>query len=209
MFKRRNPKTYMRLAADLIYPRGGWSRAVSYILHRLRRLPDPPHRIARGVAVGVFVCFTPFFGMHFVLAAILSRLLQGNLFAALLATFFGNPITFPFIAAGSLELGTFLLGMDGHVPLQGLVGAFRHAFVQLLDNVLALFTGARAHWDQLWVFFRGLFLPYLVGGLIPGVVSGMIGYYLTVPAVSAYQKARIKRLKARYKKRRSVGLSKG
>jgi hypothetical protein len=31
----------------------------SYVMHRLRRLPDPPHKIARGIAAGVFVSFTP------------------------------------------------------------------------------------------------------------------------------------------------------
>ena len=66
VFKRRNPRTWLRTVAEVFYPRGGWRRAVSYVIHRLRRLPDPPHKIARGVAAGVFVCFTPFFGFHFV-----------------------------------------------------------------------------------------------------------------------------------------------
>ena len=75
MFKRRTPKSYLRMLADWVYPKGGWGRAISYVLHRLRRLPDPPHRIARGVAAGVFVCYTPFFGLHFFLAAFLAAAL--------------------------------------------------------------------------------------------------------------------------------------
>ena len=99
MFKRRETRSWLRAIAEFFYPRGGWRRAASYVGHRLRRLPDPPHRIARGIAAGVFVCFTPFFGLHFFMAAILAFLMQGNIVAALLATFFGNPLTFPFIAA--------------------------------------------------------------------------------------------------------------
>ena len=110
MFKRRDPKTWLRTFVEFIYPRGGWKRAASYVGHRLRRLPDPPHRIARGIAAGVFVCFTPYFGFHFFLAAGLAWVMQGNVVAALLATFFGNPLTFPIIAAISLELGQWMLG---------------------------------------------------------------------------------------------------
>ena len=96
VFKRRTPRTWLQVIAEGFWPRGGWNRAVYYVVHRLRRLPDPPHRIARGIAAGVFVCFTPFFGFHFFLATLLAIIMQGNIFAALMATFVGNPLTFPF-----------------------------------------------------------------------------------------------------------------
>jgi uncharacterized protein (DUF2062 family) len=209
VFKRRNPKTYLRMIADIVYPKGGWSRAVSYVLHRLRRLPDPPHRIARGVAAGVFVCFTPLYGLHFVLATMLALAMQGNIIAALLATFFGNPITFPIIAAVSMELGSWMLGQHHMIALSEVFEAFRDASVQLWANFTAIFTPETAHWDKLAIFFDNVFWPYFVGGLIPGVVTGVSAYMLARPAVSAYQKARIKRLKARYQKRRATSLSKG
>ena len=207
MFKRRDPKTYLRLFADIFYPRGGWTRAVSYVLHRLRRLPDPPHRIARGVAAGVFVCFTPFFGLHFLFAAAIAWAMQGNILASLLATFFGNPVTFPIIAAISLELGTWMLGIEQVVALGRLFESFSHASTQLWHNFLAIFTAREAHWDQLAQFYDHVFWPYFVGGLIPGIIMALVAYSLTHPAVSAYQKARIKRLKARYQKKRKTGLS--
>ena len=31
----------------MIYPRGGFVRATRYVIHRMSRLPDEPHRIAR------------------------------------------------------------------------------------------------------------------------------------------------------------------
>ena len=209
MFKRRNPKTYLRMIADVIYPRGGWSRAISYVFHRLRRLPDPPHRIARGIAAGVFVCFTPFFGLHFFLAALIAWAMQGNIVAALLATFFGNPITFPIIAALALELGHLMLGMPHLVPLSDVFHAFSDASVQLWANFTAIFNDEVAHWDRLRHFFWTVFWPYFVGGLVPGVIAGVVAYVMTRPAVAAYQKARIKRLKNKYQKRRAAELSKG
>jgi len=209
VFKRRNPKTYLRHVADVFYPQGGWSRAVYYVMHRLRRLPDPPHRIARGVAAGVFVCFTPLFGMHFVAAWLLALVMQGNIWAALLATFFGNPFTFPVIAAVSLETGQWLLGMEHGVHVAGLFGAFQQASFEIWANLRAIFTPETMHWDRLGVFYAHVFKPYLVGGIIPGIITAVAAYLVTRPAVSTYQKARIKRLKARYQKRRRVSVTKG
>lgn len=204
VFKRRDPRTWPQVIVRWLYPRGGWSRAVSYVMHRLRRLPDPPHKIARGVAAGIFVCFTPFFGFHFILAAVLSFIMQGNILAALLATFFGNPLTFPIIATVSLELGSWMLGTPGGVQFPEVVQAFSSATLELSRNFSALFTDEVVNWHSMAGFFRQVFWPYMVGGLIPGTVAGVIGYGLTLPAVSAYQKRRVKKLQSRFEKHRAA-----
>lgn len=201
MFKRRTPKSYYQLVAESFYPRGGWGRATQYVMHRLRRLPDPAHKISRGIAAGVFTSFTPFFGFHFMIAATISWALRGNILAALLATFVGNPVTFPIIAAISMEIGSFLLGTPP-VPLNRVGQAFSQAFQQLWHNFTAIFTGDVTSWDRLGQFFDVIFLPYLVGGIIPGVVAALAAYYLSYPIIVTYQKARDRRKQARSEKRR-------
>ncbi len=192
----------MQATAHFFYPKGGWRRAVEYVLHRLRRLPDQPHKIARGVAAGVFVCFTPYFGFHFIMAAVLAFAMQGNILASLLATFFGNPLTFPIIAALSLELGYWMLGIGEGVPLPEVFAEFAHASSQLWRNAVAMFGPETAQWDRLESFFWLVAWPYTVGGIVPGVVAAIAAYGLTLPAVEAYQKRRVKKLKERYEKRR-------
>jgi uncharacterized protein (DUF2062 family) len=204
VFKRRTKRTWTQVVAETFWPRGGWSRAASYIWHRLRRLPDPPHRIARGVAAGVFVSFTPFYGFHFVLAALLTLVLRGNVLASVLATFVGNPVTFPLIATVSVELGSWMLGLPGDMPLSRIVGAFSSATLQLWANVTAIFTPAETHWDRLGALFSSVFLPYLVGGIVPGLVCASVCYMLTHRVISAYQKGRIARLRKRVEKRRAA-----
>lgn len=194
VFKRREKRSIWQVVSEAVYPRGGWGRAISYISHRLRRLPDPPARIARGIAAGVFVTFTPFFGFHFFIAAAAAFLLRANLLAALLATFIGNPLTFPFIAALCLKSGEFLLGYESHVPLHKVLKTFSRAFSELWHNLKILFTGGEPHWDRLEVFFEAIFLPYLLGGLVPGVILGSAAYFLTKPIIAAYQKQRAHRL---------------
>jgi len=93
VFKRRDSRSILRVVAEAFWPRGGWLRAFHYVKHRMRRLPGSPEQIARGVFAGAFTVFTPFFGMHFVVAAILAKSMRGSILAALLATFIGNPLT--------------------------------------------------------------------------------------------------------------------
>lgn len=201
VFKRRTPRTYLQAVVQALYPRGGWSRAVQYLIHRVRRLPDPAHKISRGIAVGVFTCFTPFFGMHFFVAAWLAWVIRGNVMAALMATFFGNPLTFPLIAAVSMELGAFMLGRPP-IPLQYVVPAFSDAAVELWRNFMAIFTTTPTAWGSLSGFWYEFFLPYLIGGIIPGILMGMAGYLLSNPLLNAYQKARVARLKKKFAKKR-------
>lgn len=191
----------MQLIAEAFWPRGGWTRAFHYVKHRVRRLPDRPDRIARGVGAGVFVSFTPLFGMHFVSAALAAKAVRGNILASLLGTFFGNPITFPIIAFSSMKLGHLLLGTrfdeSEHATL---FGKFVGAGQDLKHNFVAIFTEATTRWDNLYNFFNEIFLPYLVGGLVPGILAGVLSYYLSEPVIAAYQKHRRKRLKARFDK---------
>lgn len=200
MFK-RNPRTWPRAVIEFFYPRGGWYRAALYSIHRIRRLPDPAHRISRGIAAGVFVCFTPFFGMHFASAALIAWLIRGNILAALLATFVGNPLTFPIIAEVSLELGSRFLGMPNDMHLPQVVEAVGSAMWDVWNNFLAVFTPRHAEWGGIRRLFSHVFLPYTVGGLLPGIGAALVAYGLANPVLLAYQKARVKRLKKRYEKR--------
>ena len=202
MFKRRTPKSYTRSFAEFFYPPGGWGRASRYVVYRLRRLPDPPYRIARGIFAGVAVTFTPFYGFHFIMSALLALAVRGNVLAALLATFFGNPLTLVPIGVISLKTGHFLLGTEFDPTVdRSLVGKFTDAWKELFSNLWASFTGGPTDWQGLQVFYSEVFLPFTVGGIIPGLIAGMIAYYLSVPIITAYQKRRFARLRANAEKR--------
>lgn len=185
------------MASEMIYPRGGWRRAGTYVLYRLRRLPDQPHRIGRGVAVGVLVSFIPIFGLHFLTAAACAWLIGGNILAALLATFVGNPITFPFIAMASVSLGRHLLGLTGDLSPELIILEFTRASSELWHNIRAIFGPERARWGHLSEFFWQIYWPYVVGGAILGLVFAILAHYLTVPVIRAYHRRRAKKMAAR------------
>ncbi len=189
---------------EFFYPRGGWGRALSYMRHRLGRLPDAPHRIARGIFAGIFVSFSPLFGFHFILSALVAWAIGGNVVASLIATFFGNPLTFPIIMTVSIEFGNWILGNDGGMPLPQVVAAFARASVEFWHNMQAMVTEDVPHWDNLARFFHRVFLPYLIGGILPGFICGLGGYYLSLPVIGAYQKRRKKKLRERIDKLRAA-----
>lgn len=198
VFKRRDRRPLRVALREALWPRGGWSRALSYLRHRLNRLPDRPERIARGVFAGILVSFTPVFGGHFVLALGLAWVLRANALAALLATFFGNPVTFPLIALSAISLGHRILGRGvDPARVEGLSQAFADALCDLGHNLIATFTGAVPHWEGLARFFDSVFLPYLVGGLVLGLPFACAGYALIRPVIAAYQSRRRARLRAR------------
>ena len=192
MFKRRERRPILKVLLEFFWPEGGWSRAFQYVKHRLRRLPDTPQRIARGVCVGVFTTFTPFYGFHFLFAAAVAKLFNGNILAALLGTFFGNPLTYVPIAVVSLQTGHFLMGhnLESYSVERSPGGKFVDAGRDLGVNTMAFFTGQDADWSNLHVFYQEVFFPWLIGGIAPGLITAMIAYYLSLPLVIAYQKRR-------------------
>lgn len=146
----------------------------------------------------MFATFTPFFGLHFFIAFAVARMMRGNIFAALMATFVGNPPTFVLIAATSLRTGHFLLGTEFEKVDDSLGKKFKEAASTLWHNFKAIFTDATAEWRSLEIFYNEVFFPYLVGGLIPGAIAGTIGYMLSVPVIRAYQQRRRSKIKAKF-----------
>ena len=217
VFKRRDRRPVWQAVADFLWPRGGWARAFEYVKHRVRRLPDTPEKISRGIWAGVFTTFTPFYGLHFIIAALIAKLMRGNILAALMGTFFGNPLTYLPIAATSLATGHWLLGMrphpgrgpgPGHGPV-GLAEQFSGAGRDLWFNFRALFGPETADWSRLALFYDEVFLPYMIGGILPGVVAATLAYYLCLPLIAAYQNRRQKILRAKLDQLRRPKLDDG
>lgn len=207
VFKRRDRRPIWRIVLETLWPRGGWGRAARYVRHRLNRLPDPPERIARGIFAGVFVTFTPFYGLHFIVAGCLAMLMRGNILASLLSTFFGNPLTYVPIGIISMKTGYWMLGLEDTGEHGSIGKKFVKAGEDLWDNFLAMFTPERAHWDGLRVFYDEVFFPYLIGGILPGIIAGSIAYYVSLPLVTAYQNRRkgvIKEKLAALKKKKAA-----
>jgi uncharacterized protein (DUF2062 family) len=202
VFKRRDKQSLLQRLRTLFFPKKGWKRSFKYVGHRVKRIPDTSHKIALGAAIGVFVCFSPILGVHMAMALIIVFLLRANLVASFITTMFGNPVTYPFIAAVSLGLGRTILGMNAKDDdFQSLHSAFWQAFTDTWQLIQSWFGFAERP-DGLADFLSNLFLPYLIGGTIIGLVSGAITYFLLRPVIGAYQIRRRQVMAEKRQKRR-------
>ncbi|WP_144862803.1 DUF2062 domain-containing protein [Mesorhizobium sp. J18] len=186
LFRRRKPAGMRERVRTFVWPRRSIKRSVQYYTKRILRLSATPHAIAVGAAAGVFASFTPFLGFHLLIAIALSWLLSGNIVASTLATFVGNPLTYPFIWAMTLETGRFLL--YGSRPS---------------ETVELQLGGALTHLEftELW---QPLLKPMTIGCIPLGILFGLVAYALTRRAAIAFRKERRRRLAERARRKASA-----
>ena len=192
MFKRRERRSIFRFFYEVIFSLKGIGRAIEYIGIRLKRIPDTPHKIALGMSCGIFASFTPLFGLHFLIAGLLSYVLRANVLASLIGTFIGNPITFPIITVFNLKLGEWILGSSEYSSVDG--GKIFEGFLDFIFLIYKnLFTEGSVGENsvpRINEFLNGVFIPYSLGGIIGGIFVAIISYFLLRPLVATYQKQR-------------------
>ncbi len=203
MFKRRERRSIFRFFYEVIFSFKGISRAIEYVAIRLKRIPDTPHKISLGMSCGIFASFTPLFGLHFLIAGLLSYLLRANVLASLIGTFVGNPITFPIITVFNIKLGEWILGSSEYSSGDG--GKIFEGFLDFIFLIYKSFftegSIGENNVPRMNEFLDGVFIPYSLGGLIFGIFIAVISYFLLRPLVATYQKKRSALKAKRFKKK--------
>lgn len=175
LFGRRGRIPIWRRAFNFIWPRAGLRRAGIYIAHRVQRLPGTPYSVAAGLACGAAVSFTPFIGFHFLMGAVISLIIGGNLIASAIGTAVGNPWTFPFIWSWIYVVGRWILGENTRAELP-------------------------ANLSLTYIFDRPMdvLYPMAVGSIPTAIVVWVIVFWACYKAVGKYQaRRREKRLRAK------------
>jgi uncharacterized protein (DUF2062 family) len=178
LFKRKVSAGFWERVRTLVWPRRSFSRSARYYSKRILRLNASPHSVGAGVAAGVFASFFPL-GFHFIIAGLVAWLIAGNLVAAALGTAFGNPVTFPFLWGASYETGKLILheGLPSDGPPAKLGYMLHH-----LD------------FSHLW---EPILKPMAVGAVPLGMACGILAYFVTRWAMSAFREQRRMRLAER------------
>ena len=193
MFRRRKPLSVLKQLRAVIWPNRGFRRLFSYLFQRIIRLPGTPASIASGFASGVAASFTPFLGLHFILAGTLAMLFRGNVLASAIGTFFGNPWTFILIWLADYEVGlrvinSFSYGTDLEV-------LSIDELVAIMGNVMRFLSFTRnISWADLLRDIEQVFMPILIGGTVLGAIAWVTSFLLTLWAVKGWRLHRAKRL---------------
>lgn len=181
LFRRKKPEQFWQKLRVAVWPRRNWWRSFQYVAKRVLRLSASPHVVAIGFAAGVFASFTPFIGFHFAICFILAYFMGGNLVAAALGTWVGNPFTFPFIWFYTYKLGNLVLhGNEGALTMG-----------QISGRLLTLSFGNLIE----------LLKPMTVGGILLGVPAAFISYFIVRRLVFVYQRSRLAAIARRTERR--------
>jgi uncharacterized protein len=174
MFKRKKRLRFPQRAGRWLYPKAGWRRAFRYWRHRALRLPGSPESIARGLACGAAVSFTPFIGFHLLFSFLLAWIMRGNLYASAIGTLIGNPFTAFFIWALIYQVGAWMMDRQGNLAHIREFGAFvvKHPTKML---------------ETLPEIFEPVLLPMIVGSIPIAVLVWLLTYWLIRGVVAEYR----------------------
>jgi len=140
-------------------------RVLRYHWLRFRRLQEDPRKIAGGMALGVFIAFTPTIPFHMVGALTLAALLRVSPVTAFIGIQIGNPLTIVPIYVAAYKVGQFLL-------YRGKPLMFPETF------------SFEAWLNVLWQ--GGIALQ--VGGVVLAIPPAIVAYFLTLWIVQRYRR---------------------
>jgi len=177
LFRRRHQASLWERLRVVLWPRRSFSRSFRYMGKRIVRISGTPHTIALGLSIGVYASFTPFFGLHIIIAILVAWSLSANIAAAAIGTAFSNPLTMPFIFGTTYALGRVVwnVGDDGE-PV-----SFVEFFKMLEDYDFAGIAQA--------------FFQILIGAAILGGIAGLVTYFIAFNATWRFRRARALKLK--------------
>ncbi|WP_404406484.1 DUF2062 domain-containing protein [Pelagibacterium halotolerans] len=171
---------------DMVWPRMGLRRYLTYLQKKVLRLSASPHAIGAGVASGAAVSVFPLVGLHFFLGFVLAFVTRGNMLAAAIGTAWGNPITFPLFFSLSYQFGSAIFAFF-RAPGAGTVKMSAENTEALSGGLFALDLGQ----------ILPLFQTMMVGALPLALFTWVFFYVLVRGVVTSFQIARRARLAAR------------
>ena len=185
MFNRRNKLSFGSKISGILWPTAGFRRAGRYLLHRLSRLPGTPYALAGGFACGAAASFTPFVGLHFILAALIAWVTRANILASAIGTAVGNPWTLPFIWIWIHSLGNWMGVSSSGINVTEL--NFPQLFGQLAETLL------NGNFSSVIDIAGPVLWPMFVGGIPTAIVVWILFYFPLRRIVESYQQRRIER----------------
>ena len=147
------------------------------LVSKLLNLHDAPHSLAGGVAIGMFMGFTPLFGLKTLLCIGAAYILRCNPIAAVIAVSLHDVVTpfWPVLLEIEYAIGSRLLGFFDGVP---------HP-VSVMDF----------HFHDLmkWTTFLTVGMPMLIGSIFLSAPAAALSYALMLPVFKTRERKRLER----------------
>ena len=158
------------------------SRRLRRTVRWVTRADDPPHRLALGIALGLFCGLLPLVGLQTVLVLVLAWLLGANKAVGLPLTWLTNPATFVPIFYPCYRLGARLLGTT---PVD-ITWWQRLAEPPLGESVTGFY----------WRSLQEVSAPLMLGSFLLASVAAVAGYYLSRHGIERLRRVAANRRRA-------------
>jgi uncharacterized protein (DUF2062 family) len=143
-------------------------------LDALLHIDDTPERTAAAFALGVFFGFSPFLGLHTLLAIVFAFLLNLNRVAVLLGVYSNLPwVIAPYYAFATMA-GAKITGHKLPPGLKSQLGA-----------LFELTVFSTEFWHRLITILKPLLWPYIVGSTFGALILAAIAYPLALAFVTS------------------------
>lgn len=153
-------------------------KILRYLEYKILHIEDSPRKISLGVALGLFIGWTPLIGLHIFMAIALSVLLKANKFAALVSIWVSNVFTFaiiyyPAYVVGRVVCGIFVIhGNQNEEQISKQFNALFHPS----SMMTGLFT--KEYWGRFWTLTKSIGPELWIGCTIVGLAVAIGGYLI-------------------------------
>ncbi|MEZ6090093.1 MAG: DUF2062 domain-containing protein [Pirellulaceae bacterium] len=157
-----------------------WIRCRRFVLHNVLHADDPPHSLAMGIAIGLFVTFTPTIGLQMLLVMCLAWIFRANKIVGVPIVWLSNPATFVPIYLPCYKVGRWLLNSE---PKD------RQWWHNLHHPPMGFLAKIEFYWSSIWEIIG----PLTIGCLLVASVIAVVGYIVSYSVIYTYRMKRFGR----------------
>ena len=152
-------------------------RTLEFVYHNVLHADDPPHPLALGIAIGVFVTFSPTVGFQMAIVVFLAWLFSANKVVGVPIVWITNPITIVPVFYTCYRVGRLMLQR----PSVGFAW-----WAQLSHPPAGWLEGIEFYSQR----FALIAAPLWLGSVVIGFLLGVASYYLSSYAIYGYRMKR-------------------
>jgi uncharacterized protein len=163
------------------------NKLIRFLEYKILHIEDTPHKISLGVALGLFIAWSPLLGLHFLQIIVLSILLRANKLAAFASTLVSNVFTYGLIYYPSYLVGNIICDFfPSHSVLtdQQVNSLFGKLFAPK-----SMLTGfyTKEYWSQFWMLLKQIGPELWIGSLILGSITVIVSYFICYKVLKSHR----------------------